>query len=48
LNDERFRGHPGILETPKDTDPDDDRRNMATLRELAGMATVTATATPAP
>ena len=37
LTDERFRDHPGILETPKDSD-DDDRRNMATLRSLAGCA----------
>jgi deoxyribonuclease-4 len=35
LRDERFAAHPGILETPKDDD-EDDRRNMATLRSLAG------------
>jgi deoxyribonuclease-4 len=35
LSDERFAAHPGILETPKDDD-EDDRRNMATLRSLAG------------
>jgi deoxyribonuclease-4 len=35
LTDERFATHPGILETPKDDDGEDDRRNMATLRGLA-------------
>lgn len=34
LNDERFADLPGILETPKDDDGEDDRRNMATLRSL--------------
>jgi deoxyribonuclease-4 len=34
LTDERFTTHPGILETPKDDDGEDDRRNMATLRAL--------------
>lgn len=42
LNDERFQHHPGILETPKDDDGEDDRRNMATLRTLAGMSEVAA------
>jgi deoxyribonuclease-4 len=42
LNDERFRDHPGILETPKDDDGADDRRNMATLRTLAGASEVAA------
>jgi deoxyribonuclease-4 len=36
LTDERFVRHPGILETPKDDAGEDDRRNMATLRELCG------------
>jgi deoxyribonuclease-4 len=39
LTDERFRERPGILETPKGDDGEDDRRNMATLRDLAGCAT---------
>ncbi|MFN8593090.1 MAG: deoxyribonuclease IV [Thermomicrobiales bacterium] len=34
LNDPRFAQRPGILETPKDDDPADDQRNMATLRSL--------------
>jgi deoxyribonuclease-4 len=38
LTDERFRGRPGILETPKDEDPADDHRNMACLRSLIGEA----------
>jgi deoxyribonuclease-4 len=38
LNDERFVDHPGILETPKGDDGEDDRRNMATLCSLAGVA----------
>jgi deoxyribonuclease-4 len=38
LNDDRFFTHPGILETPKDDDGEDDRRNMATLRTLAACA----------
>ena len=38
LNDERFAEHPGILETPKGDDGEDDRRNMAMLRALAGVA----------
>jgi deoxyribonuclease IV len=36
LNDERFAGHPGILETPKGDDGEDDRRNLATLSALVG------------
>lgn len=36
LTDERFATRPGILETPKDDSGEDDRRNMATLRTLAG------------
>lgn len=34
LNDERFTGRPGLLETPKSDDGAEDRRNMATLRGL--------------
>ncbi|MBW3632990.1 MAG: deoxyribonuclease IV [Chloroflexi bacterium] len=34
MNDERFAEHPGILETPKGDDGEEDRRNMATLRGL--------------
>ena len=34
LNDDRFADRPGILETPKDQDPEDDHRNMAALRGL--------------
>lgn len=36
VNDERFAGHPGILETPKDDTGEDDRRNLAALRDLRG------------
>jgi deoxyribonuclease-4 len=36
VNDDRFADLPGILETPKDDSGDDDRRNMATLRDLCG------------
>lgn len=35
LRDPRLRGVPFILETPKDEDPEDDLRNLATLRRLA-------------
>lgn len=40
VNDERFRDHPMILETPKEADGDDDMDavNLATLRELAGIS----------
>ena len=38
LNDERFAAHPGILETPKGDDGEDDRRNMETLRALTRVA----------
>jgi deoxyribonuclease-4 len=41
LNDPRFIEHPGILETPKGDDGEEDRRNMTTLRELAGRAGAT-------
>ena len=34
LNDPRFDGLPGILETPKGDDGEEDRRNLATLRAL--------------
>ena len=34
LNDPRFAGRPGILETPKGDDGEEDRRNLATLRGL--------------
>ena len=36
VNDERFAAHPGILETPKGDDGEDDRRNLAALRDLCG------------
>jgi deoxyribonuclease-4 len=45
VNDERFAGHPGILETPKDDTGDDDRRNMAALRGLCGALAAPAAAT---
>ncbi|MDQ3693737.1 MAG: deoxyribonuclease IV [Chloroflexota bacterium] len=35
LNDPRFVGVPGILETPKGDDGEEDRRNLATLRGLS-------------
>ena len=34
LNDERFRGIPKLLETPKKIENESDRRNLATLRSL--------------
>src|SRR5436190_3205480 len=34
LNDERFRGIPKLLETPKKVENESDRRNLATLRGL--------------
>ncbi len=46
MNDERFADLPGILETPKGDDGEDDRRNMATLRALAGVAGPTLVAAP--
>ena len=46
LTDERFLCHPGILETPKDEDGEDDRRNMALLRGLAGAVAATAAIKP--
>jgi deoxyribonuclease IV len=46
MNDERFAEHPGILETPKGDDGEDDRRNLATLRALAGVADPSLAAVP--
>ena len=46
MNDERFAGHPGILETPKGDDGEDDRRNLATLRALARVADPSLAAVP--
>src|SRR5215216_4348205 len=46
LNDERFAGHPGILETPKGDDGEEDRRNLATLSALVGAADASVIATP--
>ncbi len=46
ISDERFARLPGILETPKDDDGENDRRNMATLRELSGAPVLAATAAP--
>ena len=34
VNDERFKSHPGILETPKGKDLQDDKINLALLRSL--------------
>jgi len=34
LNDDRFNGLPGILETPKGKDDTEDRKNLAVLRSL--------------
>jgi deoxyribonuclease-4 len=36
LNDPRLAGLPGILETPKDDDYEDDLRNLTVLRSLVG------------
>ena len=38
LGDPRFAGLPGILETPKGDDGEEDRRNLATLRALSTAA----------
>jgi deoxyribonuclease-4 len=38
LNDSRFDGLPGLLETPKGDDGEEDRRNLATLRGLVPQA----------
>jgi deoxyribonuclease-4 len=40
LNDERFRGIPKLLETPKKIEHESDRRNLATLRSLINEAGV--------
>ena len=45
LNDQRFAGHPGILETPKGDDGEEDRRNLATLSGLVGVADASLVAT---
>lgn len=37
LNDSRFNGHPGLLETPKGDDGEEDRRNLTTLRSLVAV-----------
>ncbi|MHA1241902.1 MAG: TIM barrel protein, partial [Promethearchaeota archaeon] len=34
VNDERFKNHPGIIETPKGKDMKEDIMNLATLRSL--------------
>ena len=34
LNDERFKDHPGIIETPKGKDMKEDLKNLATLKSL--------------
>ena len=34
LNDDRFRDHPGIIETPKGKDMKEDLKNLATLKSL--------------
>ncbi len=36
MNEERLRGVPKILETPKGKDGEEDRRNLATLRSMVG------------
>ena len=46
LSDERFAGHPGILETPKGDDGEDDRRNLATLNALVSVRDTSLVATP--
>ncbi len=40
MNDPRFAGIPGILETPKGDDGEEDRRNLATLHGLVGTQAV--------
>lgn len=44
LNDRRFAGLPGVLETPKGDDGEEDRRNLATLRALIQPADARVTA----
>ena len=46
LNDERFAGYPGILETPKGDDGEEDRRNLTTLGGLVGATDALLVATP--
>jgi deoxyribonuclease-4 len=46
LNDERFARHPGILETPKGDDGEEDRRNLTTLSGLMSIADPSLIATP--
>jgi deoxyribonuclease-4 len=46
VNDDRFADLPGILETPKDDNGEDDRRNLATLRDLCGTLTTSPGAAP--
>jgi deoxyribonuclease-4 len=36
VNDPKLAGHPLLLETPKSDDGSEDRRNLATLRDLVG------------
>jgi deoxyribonuclease-4 len=38
VNDTRFSGHPGCLETPKSADLHEDRENLALLRSLVARA----------
>jgi deoxyribonuclease-4 len=38
VNDERFREHPGCLETPKSDDLHEDRKNLNLLRSLVAVA----------
>ena len=38
LNDQRFRGVPKVLETPKDPEPAADLHNLAVLRRLRGVS----------
>jgi len=40
MNDPRFDGIPGVLETPKGDDDTEDARNLATLRGLIGLTAV--------
>jgi deoxyribonuclease-4 len=46
LSDPRLDGLPGVLETPKGDDGEEDRRNLATLSALAGVADASLVATP--
>ena len=42
VNDIRLQGRPLLLETPKSDDGSEDRRNLATLRDLVGRKRVPA------